>query len=72
MRRAAALGEPQARHPIHARSIPDPHTRSLTLSPNVKKCFLKSLNVVYCSSQLIVDVVTVVNSVFCSKSGQKW
>ena len=31
---------------------------------------MKSLNVVYCSSQPIV--VTVVNSVFCSKSGQKW
>ena len=35
---------------------------TLTLSPNVNKCFMKSLNVVYCSSQPIV--VNVVNSVF--------
>ena len=40
------------------------------MSPNVNKCSSKSHNIVYCSPQLIV--VTVVNSVFCSKSGQKW
>ena len=41
---------------------------TLTFSSNVNKCFLESHNVVYCSSQLIV--VTVVDSVFWSKSGQ--
>ena len=34
---------------------------TLTLSPNVNKCFIESPNVVYCSWQPIV--VTVVNSV---------